>query len=212
MNQKTRKRIIATAITVIFLAALGQPVHAQQANTSAQYDRASYIPGDSGTLTVTLINNNPSASLEVRNITIYWPWAQLVAGKWPSGANLTDNFATPWPTVGSKNSGNNIMTKSYSFSIPSWYGGSVFGGGSNCSDPGGPRYDISYHGCVAVGVTSNPPDYIVNSLSIQMSLPTYTPLSVTSQLIPIATLVVLLVATAFLFLTWNSLRRSNKKQ
>lgn len=212
MSQKTQKRIIATAIIVMTLVAIGQPVHAQQANTSAQYDRASYIPGDSGTLTVTIVNNNPTASLEVRNITIYWPWAQLVGGKWPSGANLTDNFATPWPTVGSKSSGNNIMTKSYGFSIPSWYGGSVFGSGSNCSDPGGPRYDISYHGCVAVGVTSSPPDYIVNSLSIQMSLPTYTPLSLSSQLIPIATLVVLVVATAFLFLAWSSLRRANKKQ
>ena len=212
MNRKTEERVIAAAIVVLALAMLGRPVNAQQATVSAQYDRASYIPGDSGTLTITLVNNNPTASLEVRNFTIYWPWAQLVGGKWPSGANLTDNLATPWPTVGSANSGNNIMTKSYGFSIPSWYGGSILGSGSNCSDPSGPRYDIVYHGCVAIGVTSNPPDFVVSHLSIQMSLPTYTPLSLTSQLIPIATLAVLVIATALLFLTWTSLRRANKKQ
>jgi len=208
MNRKTHRTIIATSIVVLTLVSLGQPVHAQQ--VSAQYDRASYIPGDSGTLTITILNTSPTSTLEVRNVTIYWPWAQLVAGKWPSGANLTDNLS-PWPLVGSKNSGNNILTKTYSFSIPSWYGGSVFGSGSHCSDTSGPRYDISYHGCVAVGVTSSPPQYDVSDLGIQMSLPTYTPLSITSQAIPIATLVVLVIATAFLFLTWSNLRKVNKK-
>ena len=209
MNPKIGRRAIPAIIIIITLAALGQPVHAQQ--IGARYDRASYVPSDSGTLSVTIINNSPTATLEVRNLTIYWPWAQFVDGKWPSGANLTDNLS-PWPVVGSQNSGNNLLVKSYSFTVPSWYGGSVFGGGSNCPDSSGPRTDSSYHGCVIVGVTANPhPNFVVTSLGIQMSLPTYTPLSLASQWLPIATLVVLVIATGFLALAWNSLRKINKK-
>ncbi|HEV2119945.1 MAG TPA: hypothetical protein VGS11_07585 [Candidatus Bathyarchaeia archaeon] len=209
MNRKIGKIIAATAIVAIALVSLGQPVHAQ--SIAARYDRASYVPGDSGTLSVTIVNDNPTATLEVRNLTIYWPWAQLVDGKWPSGANATDNLS-PWPTIGSKNSGNNVLVKTYSFTIPSWYGGSILGTGSNCPDSAGPRYDPSYHGCVMVGITANPhPNYVVTSLSIQMSLPTYTPVSITSQWLPLATLVILVVATAFLGLTYSRLGSLSKK-
>ena len=209
MNRKIGKSLAAAAIVAIALVSLGQTAHAQ--SIAARYDRASYVPGDSGTLSVTVINDSPNAGLEVRNLTIYWPWAQLVDGKWPTGANMSDNL-NPWPSLGSKNSGNNVLVKTYSFTIPSWYGGSIFGTGSNCADSNGPRNDPSYHGCVMVGITANPhPNYLVNSLSIQMSLPTYTPISITSQWLPLATLVILIVATAFLGLTWSRLGNLSKK-
>jgi hypothetical protein len=44
-----------------------------------------------------------------------------------------------------------------------------------------------------------------------MAIPTYTPTSIVSQWLPIATLVVLVVATGLLALVWISTRRAAKK-
>src|SRR5213593_4399009 len=100
----------------------------------------------------------PNGHIEIRNLTIYWPWAQYVNGQWPSGANTTQNLS-PWPLLGSSQSGSNIKTYSYSFSVPSWFAGSLFGTGSLCPGGNGPRYSTSYHGCVIVGFTASPPRY-----------------------------------------------------
>ncbi len=207
MNGKNGKRAIAATLAIIALVALGQPVHAQSLNS--HYDRASYVPGDSGTLTVSVVNNDASSSVEIRNLTIYFPWATLVDGKWPSGANATVNLS-PWKTLGSQSSGNNVYTSSFGFTVPTWYGGSLFGGGGNC--PGNPqtRYGL-YSGCILVGITANPPRYETDNFGIAMAIATYTPTSIIAEWLPIATLVVLVVATAFLGLAWMSLRRTAKK-
>jgi hypothetical protein len=44
-----------------------------------------------------------------------------------------------------------------------------------------------------------------------MALATYTPTSLVAEWLPIATLVVLVVATVFLGMAWMSLRRASKK-
>jgi hypothetical protein len=209
MNIRIGKPIIATLLIVVAIAALGQSVHAQP-NIATQSDRASYVPGDSGTMTVTLINPDTSTSVEIRNLTIYFPWAQYVNGAWPSGANASQNLAQ-WQTLGSAQSGNNIKTFSFSFTIPTWFAGSLFGSGSVCPSHPGTRYSTSYRGCVIVGYTANPPQYVGQDASIAMALPTYTPTSIVSQWLPIATLVVLVVATLFLAMAWISLRRMGKK-
>ena len=209
MNIRIGKRIIA-ALLVVAIAALGQSAHAQP-NISTQPDRASYVPGDSGTLTVTLINTETSNTIEIRNITVYFPWAQYVNGAWPSGANVSQNLAPNWPTLGSAQSGNNIKTFTFSFTIPSWFAGSIFGSGSVCPNHPATRYSTSYHGCVIIAYTATPPQYVGQDASIAMALPTYTPTSIVSEWLPIATLVVLVVATLFLAMAWTSLRRMGKK-
>lgn len=207
MNRKIGKRLVAATLVLVTLVALGQPAHAQQITPRA--DRASYVPGDTGTLFVSIVNTAGSGTIELRNITIYFPWAQLVDGKWPtSGANVTVNLS-PWVTLGSQGSNNNIYLYSTSFTIPSWYsGGSTLG----CPGRDGPRYG-TYSNCILVGETGNPPRYNVldGGITIQMALPTYTPVSFATLWLPIATLVVLVVATAFLALAWTSLRRMTKK-
>jgi hypothetical protein len=207
MKIRIRKRLLAALLLIAAFAALGQTVHAQP-TISTQTDRASYVPGDSGTLTLTLINSDPTNTLEIRNLTIYWPWAQYVNGQWPSGANASQNLS-PWPVLGSAQSGNNIKTYTFSFSVPSWFAGSFLGSGSNCF--GNQRYSTSFHGCVIVGFTEAPPSYTHQSFSIAMALPTYTPTSIVSEWLPIATLAVLVVATAILALVWTSTRRMSKK-
>ncbi|HYY90554.1 MAG TPA: hypothetical protein VE955_01050 [Candidatus Dormibacteraeota bacterium] len=209
MKIRFAKLVIAAAITILLVGALGPTAHAQP-TTSALTDRASYVPGDSGTLTLTLVNNDASNTLEIRNITIYWPWAQYVNGQWPSGANVSQNLS-PWPVLGSSTSGNNIKTYTFSFTVPSWFSGTIFGSGSNCPGRNGPRYSTSYHACILVGYTASPPVFSNSGFSIAMALPTYTPTSIVSQWLPIATLVVLVAATVLLAMVWMSTRRMNKK-
>ena len=209
MKTRSAKMVIAVAMTMLVIGALGPTAHAQP-TTQAQTDRASYVPGDSGTLTITLVNNDPTDTVEIRNLTIYWPWAQYVNGQWPSGANVSQNLS-PWPVLGSSTSGSNIKTFTFSFSIPTWFSGSLFGSGSNCPGRNGPRYSTTYHGCILIGYTATPPVYSNQGFSIAMALPTYTPTSIVSQWLPIATLVVLVVATLFLAMVWISTRRLNKK-
>jgi hypothetical protein len=209
MKTRFASLVMAITLTVLAIAALQPTAHAQP-TTTAQFDRASYVPGDSGTLTVTLVNYDSSNTVEIRNLTIYWPWAQYVNGQWPSAANVSQNLS-PWPVLGSVSSGSNIKTFTFSFSIPSWFSGSLFGSGSNCPGANGPRYSTSYHGCILVGYTASPPRYSNQGFSIAMALPTYTPTSIISQWLPIATLVVLAIATVLLALVWTSTRRLNKK-
>jgi hypothetical protein len=211
MKIRIGKTIIAALLVVVAIAAVGQSAHAQP-TISTQADRASYVPGDSGTLTVTLVNPSGANTLEIRNITVYFPWAQYVNGAWPSGANVSQNLNS-WPILGSAQSGNNIKTFTFSFTIPTWYSGNPFGGsgGGQCIDTLGPRYSTSYNSCVIVGYTDNPSQYQSRSFGISMAIPTYAPVSLTSQWLPIATLVVLVVATIFLAMAYTSLRRMSKK-
>lgn len=206
MNRKTGKRTVAAAIAVILLAVLAQPAHAQQ--LSARYDRASYVPGDSGTLTITVVNNSPTDTVEIRNLTVYFPWAQLVDGKWPSGANVSVNLS-PWKTLGSSNSGSNVYTNSFGFTIPTWYSGNLFGGGGNCPGPFSARYGF-YSGCIMVGITASPPRYDNQNFGISMAIATYNPTVLTSEWIPIASLIMLGLATVFLAMTWKGLRTAKR--
>lgn len=212
MNRKIGKHLVAAALVIVAIVATGQSAHAA-ATISTRTDRASYVPSDGGTLIVTIVNTSGGSTLELRNLTIYFPWAQLVDGKWPSsGANVTVNLS-PFVQVGSANSGNNVYTYSTPFTIPGWYGGSIFGiSNPMCPDPAGPRYSTSYNSCVFVGVTGNPPMYVTHEFGIVMALATYTPSSIVSLWLPITTLAVLVIATVFLALAWTSLRRMSKKQ
>jgi hypothetical protein len=210
MKIQIGKRIIAALLVIVALAAVGQSAHAQP-NISAQADRASYVPGDSGTLTITVINPSAQNTLEIRNLTVYFPWAQYVNGAWPSGANATQNLSQ-WPVLGSANSGNNIKTFTFTFTIPSWYSGSFGGfGSSQCPDPMGPRYSTNYNSCVFVGYTDNPSQYQSHAFGISMAIATYAPVSLTSQWIPIASLIALSLAVIFLAMNYSTLRRLNKK-
>ena len=203
---KNGKRAVAATLAIITLLALGQTAHAQ--TITGQTDRASYVPGDSGTLTVTIVNNDASGTLEIRNLTVYFPWATFRDGRW-DGANVSINLS-PWKVLGSAGSGNNIYTTSLGFSVPSWFSGSFLSTGSFCPGNTSTRYG-QYYGCILVGTTSSSPRYEGNDFSIAMAVPFYTPTSLVAQWLPIATLVVLIVATAFLGMTWMSLRRAAKK-
>lgn len=203
MNTKGLKLALATTLLTMIIAGMGQPVHAWQTNVRG--DKASYIPGDVGTLIITVVNDSPTETLEIRNFTVYFPWAGYVDGKWNPQGNVSFNL-NPVKVLSTNTGTNpdNIYTYQAPFTIPAWFSGSEFS--TNC--PGNPtvRYGL-YNECVLVGTNDNNLRYENQFFSLAMAIPTYNPPSLVSMAIPIATLVVLVAATAFMFLTWASVRR-----
>src|SRR5439155_7964313 len=93
MMKKIQRSVLAISLLALALAAVSLPVHAQP-TVNARADKSAYAPGDSGTMTISIINTigNP---LLVRNITIYYPWAGYdTNGKWFS-ANYTYPVSPP---------------------------------------------------------------------------------------------------------------------
>jgi hypothetical protein len=199
----TAKNSVPVFVLLILAVALLAPAHAQ--TPGIRWDRASYVPGDSGTLSLTFVNNDQSFVVQIKNITIYWPWAGFGPdGKWQSGSNTTLPFTNQFiPAKGG------TFVASANFNVPSWFGTVQQNQGTHCG--GGQRqYDTSLVGCILVG-SNVQTTFDTTDLTIPIATASYTPLSLTSEAIPIATLVILVIATAFLALNWSSLRRLNKK-
>lgn len=201
MNRKIGKSLVAATLMALAILGLGQPVHAQ--TPSVRPDRASYVPGDSGTISLTFVNNDPSTVVQIKNVTIYWPWAGFgTDGKWQAGSNTTQTFTNQFiPTKG----GTFVVTAT--FSVPGWFGTNAQN--HNCGS-GRTQYSTLFVGCILVG-SNLQNTFDTTDLAIPIALATYTPFSLVSEAVPIATLIVLAIATAFLALTWLSLRRANKK-
>jgi len=205
MNLKN-KLVVIVAILAVIGAAFAPSAHAQ--TTTTRTDQASYTPGGTGTLYITVVNNDPTNTLEIRNLTIYFPWAGFVDGKWASGGNVSYNLA-PYKvlTTSGSPSGGNIFTYNTQFSIPSWF----LSAGQNC--PGNPstRYG-TYARCLLLGTNTNGLRYESQSFSIVMASPTYNAPNFTDMLLPTASFVVLVVAAALLFMVWTSLKRLEVKK
>ncbi|HZD13320.1 MAG TPA: hypothetical protein VE177_07370, partial [Candidatus Binatus sp.] len=195
------KLAVVAAILAVFAVAIAQPAHAQSITTRT--DQASYTPGGSGTLYITVVNQSPTQTLEIRNITIYFPWAGYIDGKWASGGNVSYNLS-PYQvlTTSASPGGGNIYLYNVQFTIPSWYGSF---GSSNC--PGGStstRYGV-YAGCVLLGTNTNGLRYESMSFGVSMAIPTYQAPSFIDTLLPTATFAVLVVSTGLIFMAWTSL-------
>jgi len=200
------------ASTVIMLAFLSFPVHAQPPTFTAT-DRAAYVPGDGGTLSFT-ITNTGNQGLEIRNVTIYYPWA----GYGPDGKFQGNSSIPyfPYKTVTSATGGGATFTDKSTFTIPSWYAGALSGRSGVCPDMTRTRYDVTYGSCILIGggQTGYGLQYVGSSVSVNMAIPTYTPVSLVSMTLPILTLVVLIIVVAVLVMVWSSvnrLRRDMKK-
>ena len=200
------------ASVAIMLAILALPAHAQPPTFTAT-DRAAYVPGDGGTLSFT-ITNTGNQGLEIRNVTIYYPWA----GYGPDGkfqGNFTINYF-PYKTVTSSTGGGATFTDKATFTIPNWYAGALTTTPGNCPDTTRTRFDVTYGSCILVGggQSGYGLQYIGSRVAVNMALPTYTPVSLVSMTLPILTLVVLIIVVAVLVMVWSSvnrLRRDMKK-
>lgn len=211
MKKNIGRSAVATLLLALTIAAISLPVHAQSVNW--RLDRSAYAPSDSGTLTITVINTDGRNTLEIRNFTVYYPWASYdTNGKWLPGGNISFNLS-PFKVLTTANGGgNNYSYTTPSFTIPSWWGAAS---GQQYGCPGGGtdvRYG-TYSACILVGTNSNGLSYITTHFSVTMAIATYTPtsLSVLNTWVPLATMVVLIIATAFLAMAWGRLGNLPKK-
>ena len=194
LMKKILYSVLAASLVALMLATASWPAHAQP-QVNWRPDKAAYAPGDSGTLTITIFNTLGSP-VAVRNLTVYYPWAGYdTNGKWLSNANITKDFS---PNVALAAAGaNNFSYTTTQFSIPSWFGSNSqvqF----NC--PGNTNTRLgTYSACILIG-TNSTNRYEGTHFTMTMAQPFYNPssASVLAEWVPVANLIVLIVATGIL--------------
>jgi hypothetical protein len=205
MNNKTRASIIAAALTLIILSTIGQTVHAQTSE-SFRFSNSAYVPGDTGTVTYYILNTAGN-TISLKNLTFYFPWAGYdPLNKWQG--NITINFS-PWKTLVTNPQGGNVTySNQVSFQVPTWFGATFQN--HNCGN-GRIRYGL-FVGCVLVG-TDQDTVYERADFSVAIATAVYTPssISILTTWVPLATMVVLIIATAFLAMVWGRLGNLSKK-
>lgn len=202
MKMKIRHSAMIVA-AIIAILGLVTPVHAQAVST--RLNSPSYVPGDSGTLYLTIVNESPTETLEVRNMTIYYPWAGFVDNKWQG--NETRNLS-PFESLTTTGGGKSTYSAQFTFMVPSWFGGSF---AKSC--PGNsPRYGL-YVACIMLGTNQNNLRYMdIDLPSIPIAAAVYTPPSLVAYALPVITIVVLVLATAFLALNWMAIKGLQSKK
>ena len=172
---------IITAIMVV-------PIHASYLPTIyAHTDKASYLPGDSGTLFIT-VKNEGTQSFGVRNLTITYPWKAFLVDHWDG--NNTYTF------TGVALSQGGTWNQQYTFTVPTDGRASGFGG------------SISIMMGTDIGSEGS---YYPGSAAISIAIATYQPFGVATSIIPIVSLVLLGLAVVMLALLYMSMRKQTKK-
>jgi hypothetical protein len=207
MRKRIQHSVLAISLLALVLAITTLPAYAQP-TVNTRTDKSAYAPGDAGTLTISIINTI-GAPLAIRNITVYYPWAGYdTNGKWLSNANFTNGFS---PSISLAVKGaNNYSYTTPTFNIPSWWG---INSNRQFGCPGSTNTKFgTYSGCILLG-TNSTSHYEGFDFGVTMALAVYNPstLSALSEWVPVASLVVLVIATAFLALAWLSLRKIPKK-
>jgi hypothetical protein len=207
MRKTIQHSVLAMSLLALVLAITSLPAYAQP-TVNTRTDKSAYAPGDTGTLTISIINNI-GAPLAIHNITVYYPWAGYdTNGKWLSNANFT-NSLSPFVNLATRGA-NNYSYTTPTFNIPSWWG---INSANQFPCPGSTNTKFgTYSGCILLG-TNSTNRYEGTDFAVSMALAVYNPstLSALSEWVPVASLVVLVIATAFLALAWNSLRKIPKK-
>jgi hypothetical protein len=208
MRKKIQHYVLAISLLALVLAFTSLPVYAQP-TVNTRTDKSAYAPGDSGTLTISIINTIGSPLL-IRNITIYYPWAGYdTNGKW-----FTANYSyTVSPPVALATKGaDNYSYTTQTFNIPTWWGissRSQF----TCPPRGTTNTKFGlYSACILLG-TNETRSYDAFDFAVPMALAVYNPstLSAIQEWVPVATLIVLVIATAILAMVMLRLGNLSKK-
>ncbi|HYY90555.1 MAG TPA: hypothetical protein VE955_01055 [Candidatus Dormibacteraeota bacterium] len=177
--------VLAIACLSIVMIA---PIHASYVvSVYGWTDRASYLPGDAGTIHVT-VRNQGTQAFTVKNITVNYPWKAFVIDHWDgnfTAAGINQALAT----------GQSYNTQ-YTFTIPTDGRAAQFFGTVSISV----GTDIGSGG-----------SYTPGTASISIAAATYQPVSVTTSAFAIATVALLAVAVGMLFLVYTTQRKLTKK-
>jgi hypothetical protein len=188
---KTRNALLAMLVLGIVGAIALTPTHAalQGLAVYARTDKSSYIPGDSGTLFITVRNQGTSA-FTVKNITVTYPWKSFLTDHWDG--NFTDS------SINQALATSQTVNKQYTFTVPSdGRASNLFGG------------TIS----ISVGTSEPSPGgtYTPGSASIQYAAATYQPVGLATSALPIVEIALLGIVVVMLALVWMGISKLPKK-
>src|SRR5881397_4396385 len=138
------------------------PIHANyQAIAYGRTDRSGYLPGDSGTLYIT-VRNEGSQALTVKNVTVDYPWMAFVTDHW-DGNFTTLNVNQPVGTPGG------TWNTQYSFTVPT--DSRVYQNGEQASIT------------IGTDIPNRPQGLYQTSATIVIAGATYQPLSFTTSIL-----------------------------
>jgi hypothetical protein len=162
-------------------------------NIYARTDKASYVPGDTGTLFIT-VRNQGTQSFAVKNISITYPWKAFITDHWDG------NFTTTGITQALAQ-GQTYNTQ-YTFTVPT--------DGRASYSILGATISISVGTDIGSSSTSTGTSY-PGEAAISYAAATYQPLSLTSSVLPIIEIVLLGIAVVMLALVYMGLNKQSKK-
>src|SRR5215472_6357311 len=185
-----KTKIASAVVLAIAIAAFATitPTHASyMASVYAWTDKASYLPGDSGVLHIT-VRNEGTQTFGVKNITVTYPWKAFLTDHWDGNFTTTNinNGVTP---------GQSYNTQ-YTFTVPT----------DGRATPGGRIVSITTW--TDIGTNGSPVD---GTAVLTIALPAYQPLSLTSSILPVVTIVLLGIAVFMLALVWMGISKQSKK-
>ena len=180
--------VLAISILAMIMIA---PIHATFIPAVyARTDKSSYLPGDTGTLFIT-VRNTGTQTFAVKNISITYPWKAFVTDHW-EGNTTTVLSSPPGLTQGT------TYNTQFSFTVPTDGRASFLGGGTISISIGTP--DIGSNG-----------SYIPGEATITIAAATYQPLGLASSVLQIVSLVLLAIAVVMLALVYLGIRKQSKK-
>lgn len=180
---------IALVAFSIIAAVMVTPIHASYSpQIYARTDKSSYLPGDSGTLYIT-VRNEGTQSFGVKNLTITYPWKAFITDHWDGNNTYT--------YTGVALSQGGTWNQQYSFTVPTdGRAASIFAS------------TISIR--MGTDITSTG-SYYNGAAAIQVAAATYEPFGIATTIIPIVSLVLLGLAVVMLALLYMSWRKQAKK-
>src|SRR6266571_4878261 len=189
---KMKSAPIAVLALSVLAAIMITPIHSATSYSYAVYgrtDKSSYIPGDSGILYIT-IKNTGDGSLTVRNVTIAYPWKAFITDHWDG------NFTTTGINQAVGTPGGTWNTQ-YSFTVPT----------------DGRAYQNGEQASITIGtdIPNRPQGLYQTSTSIVIAGATYQPLSFTTSILPIVSIILIAAAVVMLALVYMGLRKQAKK-
>ena len=181
------------AISILAATVLASSHASIAVNIYARTDKASYVPGDTGTLFIT-VRNDGTQSFAVKNISITYPWKAFITDHWDG------NFTTTGITQAL--AGGQTYNTQYTFTVPTDGRASVtiFGG----------TISIGVGTDVGSSSTSSGTTYSTTA-PIFYAIATYQPLSLASSLLPIIEIVLLGIAVVMLALVFMGIGKLSKK-
>lgn len=190
------KSILLTLLAISILAGVMlTPSHASvSVNIYARTDKASYVPGDTGTLFIT-VRNQGTQSFAVRNVSITYPWKAFITDHWDGNST---NIISP---VAALAQGQTYNTQ-YTFTVPT-------DGRASYSLLGG-TISIDVGTDVGSSSTTTGTTY-PGEATISYAAATYQPLSLTSSVLPIIEIVLLGIAVVMLAMVYMGISKLSKK-